>query len=238
MRRWAAGGKAIRRRRRRSIPNGVSPGSASAMTSISWRQRRQPGRRGAPPGSLRADAALVSRRKWRAFVQLALDDRIALADRKLAAGHNLQRIIAIGCGKCWIQREAAPGGVRRIIAFRPPWRNSSATPRPPSPRWSVRKRPVSPAARGWPSCHGRCRRNSMLVIRRPISVPRRLGSQRLAERRCRRRAFMPSLKLTTGGFGTAVSLLDRSNSAMSGACCWHQYSGAAGCVASWKPQCD
>jgi outer membrane protein TolC len=150
------------------------------------------------------------------FVQLAtLNDRIALADRKLAEGRNLQRIIAIRVREGAADSSEAARQVvevERIIAFRTTLAEQqrhaqtalallvgAEAPRftPPPARLAVLSRPgVDPE------------QPAMLVIRRPDI---RAAEARIAAARgdvdAARRAFMPSLKLTTSGFGTAVSLL-------------------------------
>jgi NodT family efflux transporter outer membrane factor (OMF) lipoprotein len=165
-----------------------------------------------------ADAAalVLQAEVAKAYVQLAaLNDRIALADQKLAGGRDLQRIIAIR-----VREGAADEGeaarqtveVERIVAFRTTLAEQqrhiltalallvgAEAPRfaPPPARLAGLSRPgVDPE------------QPAMVVVRRPDI---RAAEARISAARgdvdAARRAFLPSLKLTTSGFGTAVSLL-------------------------------
>jgi NodT family efflux transporter outer membrane factor (OMF) lipoprotein len=201
--------------------NGVSAGLSISydldLFGANAASRRAGGARLAGVGfDADATALVLQAEVAKTFVQLAtLNDRIALADRKLAAGRNLQRIIAIRVREGAADSSEAARQVvevERIIAFRTTLAEQqrhaqtalallvgAEAPRftPPPARLAILSRPgVDPE------------QPAMLVIRRPDI---RAAEARIAAARgdvdAARRAFMPSLKLTTGGFGTAVSLL-------------------------------
>ena len=201
--------------------NGVSAGLSISydldLFGANAASRRAGGARLAGVGfDADATALVLQAEVARTFVQLAtLNDRMALADRKLTAGRDLQRIIAVR-----VREGAADGSeaarqtveVERIVSFRTTLAEQrrhiqtalallvgAEAPSflPPPARLAGLSRPgVDPE------------QPAMLVVRRPDI---RAAEARIAAARgdvdAARRAFLPSLKLTTSGFGSALSLL-------------------------------